>query len=50
MSNDEALPPGLALAWGVLPAPRRGPKPAHSVEEIIAAAVALADEKGIAGV
>ena len=42
------LPPGLALAWGVQPAARRGPKPAHSVEEIVAAAVALADEGGIA--
>jgi AcrR family transcriptional regulator len=46
----EKLPPGVALAWGELPAPRRGPKPAHSVEEIIAAAVALADAHGIDGV
>jgi AcrR family transcriptional regulator len=42
------LPPGLALAWGVQPAGRRGPKPAHSVEGIVAAAVTLADEGGIA--
>jgi AcrR family transcriptional regulator len=46
----DALPPGVALAWGVAPGPRRGPKPAHSVEEILAAAVALADEHGVSGV
>ena len=33
-----------------MPGPRRGPKPGHSVEEIVAAALALADEQGIAGV
>lgn len=44
------LPPGLALAWGVLPDARRGPKPAHSVESIVAAAVDLADESGFAAV
>jgi AcrR family transcriptional regulator len=40
------LPPGLALAWGVPPEPRRGPKPAYSVERIVAVAVELADESG----
>jgi AcrR family transcriptional regulator len=44
------LPPGLALAWGVLPAARRGPKPAHTVEGILAAAVELADESGFLAV
>ncbi|GAA4260331.1 TetR/AcrR family transcriptional regulator [Dactylosporangium darangshiense] len=45
----EALPPGLAAAWGVVDTEgRRGPKPAHSVEEIVAAATELADEEGIA--
>ncbi|WP_232663224.1 TetR/AcrR family transcriptional regulator [Pseudonocardia sp. TRM90224] len=44
------LPPGLALAWGVQPAPRRGPKPAHSVEGIVATAMELADESGYAAV
>jgi AcrR family transcriptional regulator len=44
------LPPGLALAWGVLPEGRRGPKPAHSVEGIVAVAVELADESGIRAV
>lgn len=47
--DTEALPPGLATAWGVVDTtPRRGPKPAHSVDEILAAAMALADEEGIA--
>lgn len=46
--NTHALPPGLALAWGVTPAPRRGPKPAHSVEQIVEAAMGLADTEGFA--
>ncbi|HET6708432.1 MAG TPA: TetR/AcrR family transcriptional regulator, partial [Amycolatopsis sp.] len=32
------LPPGLAPAWGTPPRPRRGPKPSHSVAQIVAAA------------
>lgn len=47
---SDSLPPGVALAWGVTPSPRRGPKPSHSVEEIVAAAIGLADEHGIDGV
>jgi AcrR family transcriptional regulator len=44
------LPPGLVPAWVTGPdRPRRGPKPAHSVERIIAAAVELADADGLAG-
>ncbi|WP_169734291.1 TetR/AcrR family transcriptional regulator [Hamadaea tsunoensis] len=47
--NLDALPPGLAAAWGAVDVEgRRGPKPAHSVEEIIAVATELADEEGIA--
>jgi AcrR family transcriptional regulator len=49
-TSEPLLPPGVALAWGSLPIPRRGPKPAHSVDEIVATAVALADEHGIAAV
>jgi AcrR family transcriptional regulator len=45
----DALPPGLAAAWGVVETEgRRGPKPAHTVDEVVAAATALADEEGIA--
>lgn len=44
------LPPGLALAWQVTPPgpPRRGPKPAHTVAEIVDEAQALADAEGFA--
>jgi AcrR family transcriptional regulator len=45
----EALPPGLAAAWGVLDTRgRRGPKPAHTVEEIVTVALQLADDEGLA--
>jgi len=45
----DALPPGLAAAWGVVETEgRRGPKPAHTVDEVVEAATALADEEGIA--
>jgi AcrR family transcriptional regulator len=44
------LPPGLALAWGV-PAVtrRRGPKPAHTVQQIVQVAMEVADAEGFAG-
>ena len=42
------LPPGLAPAWGATPRPRRGPKPSHSLAQIVAAAVELADADGLA--
>lgn len=48
MRLDKTLPPGLALAWGVTSHGRRGPKPAHTVEEIVQAAVELADTDGLA--
>ncbi|MGK3205777.1 TetR/AcrR family transcriptional regulator [Amycolatopsis sp. MEPSY49] len=41
------LPPGLAPAWGAAPRPRRGPKPSHSLDRIVAAAVELADADGL---
>ncbi|WP_326565384.1 helix-turn-helix domain-containing protein [Amycolatopsis rhabdoformis] len=45
------LPPGLAPAWAssAPKQPRRGPKPAHTVEEIVTAAVEVADAEGLAG-
>ncbi|WP_395245923.1 TetR/AcrR family transcriptional regulator [Agromyces sp. MMS24-K17] len=47
----ESLPPGLAAAWGVVaPEGRRGPKPAHTVDEVIEVAAGLADAEGLAGV
>jgi AcrR family transcriptional regulator len=46
MPTDE-LPPGLARAWGVAAPPRRGPKPTHSVDGIVQAALELVDAGGI---
>ncbi|GAB3424606.1 TetR/AcrR family transcriptional regulator [Flindersiella endophytica] len=47
MTDEKPLPPGLALAWGVSSPGRRGPKPAHSVGQIVQAGVELADADGI---
>jgi len=38
----------IALLWGQSGAGRRGPKPRHSVEDVVAAAIALADAEGLA--
>lgn len=46
---ESPLPHGLALVWGFPPPARRGPKPAHTVAEIVDAAMALADKEGVAG-
>lgn len=47
MAEDRGqLPPGLALSWGVLPAQRRGPKPALSVEQIVATGIEFGDRHG----
>jgi len=43
-----ALPPGIALAWGITQRPRRGPKPGLSVERIVERAIELADADGLA--
>jgi AcrR family transcriptional regulator len=40
------LPPGLALAWGVLPVQRRGPKPGLSVDQIVATGIEFGDRDG----
>lgn len=44
------LPRGIALAWGVAAHPQRGPKRELSIEGIVDAAVAIADEKGLGAV
>lgn len=46
-AEDSELPPGLALAWG-LPAKttKLGRKPSQSIEQIVGAAVELADADG----
>lgn len=47
MAHDDLLPPGLALAWGMSPANRRGPKPAFTVTDVVAASIELADADGV---
>ncbi len=47
-AND--LPPVLARLWGRVPGPRRGPKPALTVEQVVQAAVDLADAEGLPAV
>ena len=42
----EELPPGLALSWGVHPVQRRGPKPALSVDLIVATGIEFGDRDG----
>ncbi|NYE96076.1 AcrR family transcriptional regulator [Psychromicrobium silvestre] len=44
------LPAGVALSWGLAPASTRGPKPGMSVPQIVTAAMAIADEGGLAAV
>ncbi|MFI5696859.1 TetR/AcrR family transcriptional regulator [Kribbella sp. NPDC051586] len=47
MTEDRGeLPPGLALSWGVLPVQRRGPKPALSIDQIVATGVEFGDRDG----
>lgn len=47
MSDEPAqLPPGLALSWGVQPVQRRGPKPALTVEQIVATGIEFGDSQG----
>jgi AcrR family transcriptional regulator len=44
------LPRAVALAWGVAANPQRGPKRELSIEKIVDAAVAIADEQGLGAV
>ena len=47
-SSGGDLRRSIALLWGVPGAGRRGPKPSRSVEEVVSAAIALADAEGLA--
>ncbi|BDV31689.1 TetR/AcrR family transcriptional regulator [Microbacterium terricola] len=49
-ADDVELPRGIALAWGVAANPQRGPKREMSVEQIVDAAVEIADAEGLAAV
>ncbi|MET9270441.1 TetR/AcrR family transcriptional regulator [Kribbella sp. NPDC003557] len=46
----DPLPPGLELSWGVLPGQRRGPKPALSIEQIVATGIEFGDRYGFEAV
>jgi AcrR family transcriptional regulator len=48
--RNAPLPPGLDLLWGRRGGGTRGPKPGLSVDEIVAAAIRLADADGLAAV
>src|SRR3954452_14456584 len=37
----------IALLWGVAESGRRGPKPRHTVEDVVQAAIVLADAEGL---
>jgi AcrR family transcriptional regulator len=50
MTDETELPDEVALLWGLREGPRRGPKPALSVDDIVRAAVAVADADGLAAV
>ncbi len=51
-STDTAtnLPHAIALLWGLNPPGTRGPKPGLSIEQIVTAAIELADAGGLAAV
>lgn len=52
-NDDETinkLPPGVALSWGIVKRPRRGPKGELSVRKIVEAAIVIADRDGLAAV
>lgn len=53
MADDTAipeLPRAIALAWGAVPAPQRGPKREFSLGQVLDVAVELADTAGIEAV
>jgi AcrR family transcriptional regulator len=50
MTEENSLSSDLALLWGLRETPRRGPKAALSVQDITAAAVAVADTEGLEAV
>jgi AcrR family transcriptional regulator len=48
--DSPALPPSIALAWGLRQHPRRGPKPGLTLDRIVAAGIKVALTEGLAGV
>jgi AcrR family transcriptional regulator len=50
MTDESELPPDIALLWNARETPRRGPKPALTVDDIVRAAVEVADAEGLEAV
>ncbi|WMT39475.1 TetR/AcrR family transcriptional regulator [Paenibacillus sp. D2_2] len=52
MDKDKlgSLPLGVALSWGLVEPPKRGPKREMSIEKIVKAAITIADEEGLSAV
>jgi len=52
MDNEKMgnLPLGVALSWGLVEPPKRGPKREMSVQKIVETAIAIADEEGLPAV
>lgn len=44
------LPPAVALSWGLGKASTRGPKPELTIDQIVSAAIKIADKEGLAAV
>ncbi|WP_276353193.1 TetR/AcrR family transcriptional regulator [Cohnella caldifontis] len=47
---EKSLPRGIALSWGLVKEPQRGPKRELSLKKIVDAAVAIADQEGLSAV
>lgn len=47
MTTPPPIDPGVAMAWGLADASRRGPKPTLTLEEIVGTAMAIADAEGL---
>lgn len=50
MSDEPELPAVVELLWGLGPPTRRGPRPAFTRDDVVAAAIAVADAEGITAV
>ncbi len=46
----QSLPSGVALSWGIIKQPSRGPKGELSIKKIVDAAIVIADRDGLAAV
>ncbi|QQZ09671.1 TetR/AcrR family transcriptional regulator [Heyndrickxia vini] len=47
---EDNLPRGVALSWGLVKQPRRGPKREMNLKQIVDAAITIADKDGLAAV